>query len=197
MHAKISNINGNFGIVCIMKKFLFILFILFVCGVLSADICLNQMQGREVLIDLTVFKQYATAKMTFTDMFWSLLYERLKLFIGVVLLCFTPFKERLCLVLILMFSFIWGFFMMSCIRILGVAGLVVGFTSVVPHWGIYGMIIWKISSRNKNRSYDRRTYTVMNTGKYMFLILLFITACIIESLVAMHFIPWIIRLSMI
>lgn len=192
-----GNISRDFGIVCTMKKFLFILIIIFICGILSADICLKQMQESEVLIGLTMFEQYATAEISFKDVFWNLLYERVKLFIGIILLCFTPLKERLCQIIIPVFGFIWGFFLMSCIGKMGIAGMIVGFASVFPHWGLYGLAIWMISSGNKSRSYYRKSNAVMNVGKYIFIVLLFVTACIMESLIGVHFIPWVIRLSLV
>lgn len=73
-----GNIKRNFGIVCTMKKFLFIFIIIFICGILSADICLKQMQDSEVLIGLTMFEKYATAEISFKDVIWNLLYERVK-----------------------------------------------------------------------------------------------------------------------
>lgn len=191
------NINGSFGIVCTMKKFLFILIILFICGILSADICLKQIKESEVLIGLTAFEQYSTAIILFKDLFWNLVYERGKLFAIVILLCFTPLKERLGFMMLPLFSFIWGFFLMSCIMELGVAGLVVGLASVLPHGILYGAAIWMISSGNKNRIYYRKSNPMMKAGTYLFIILLFVTGCIIESLIGTHFIPWVIRLSMI
>lgn len=180
-----------------MKKFLFILIIIFICGVLSADVCLKQMQESQVLVGIEVYERYATAKMTFKSVFWTLFYERVKFYIGIILLCFTPLRERLGLIVAPVFSFIWGFFLMSCIIELGVAGLVVGLVSVLPHGILYGAAIWMISGRSTKRSYYRKSNAMMNVGTYIFIILLFITGCIIESLISTHFIPWIIRLSLI
>ena len=180
-----------------MKKFLFILIIIFICGILSADICLNQINESEVLIKLTVFEQYATAKMVFKDVFWNLIYARMKLFAGIILLCFTPLKEKLTFIIAPVFSFVWGFFLMSCIMELGVAGVVVGLASVLPHGVLYGTILWMISRGGRSRVYYRKSNAIMNAGGYVFIGLLFITGVIIESLVGTHFIPWVIRLSMI
>ena len=86
---------------------------------------------------------------------------------------------------------------MSCIMELGVAGIVVGLASVLPHGLLYGIVTWMISSGNRKRSYYKKSNTVMNVGTYLFIILVLITGCIIESLIGTHFIPWVIRLSMI
>lgn len=180
-----------------MKKFLIILIIIFICGILSADICLKEIKESEVLIGLELYEQYANTKQVFKAVFWNILYDRLKLFIGIGVLCFTPLKERIGLIMAPLFSFIWGFYLMSCIIELSVAGLVVGLASVLPHGVFYGTVIWMLTSRRELRRYYVKNNVVKNLGAYLFTILLFVTGCIIESLVATHFIPWVIRLSLI
>ena len=180
-----------------MKKFFFVLIIIFICGVLSADICLKQIQESDIFISSEVYEQYATSKIMFKDVFWNVFYERVKLFIGIVLLCFTPLKERLGIILAPIFSFIWGFFLMSCIVELGVAGLVVGLASVLPHGILYGGCVWQVLGGRRRRIYHVKNQVIMNLGRYIFVLLLFITACVIESLVGTHFIPWVIRLSLV
>lgn len=180
-----------------MKKFFFVLIIIFICGVLSADICLKQIQESEVFVSLELYEQYATSKIVFKDIFWNVFYERAKLFIGILLLCFTPLKEYLGIILAPIFSFIWGFFLMSCIVELGVAGLVVGLASVLPHGILYGGSIWFLLGGIRKQRYHVKNQTATNLGRYIFVLLLFVTACVIESLVGTHFIPWVIRLSLV
>lgn len=180
-----------------MKKFLIILIIIFICGVLSADICLEEIKESEVLVGLDFYRQYANTKLVFKDVFWTLLYERGKLFVGIILLCFTPIKERLGTILAPIFSFIWGFFMMSCIIELGVAGLVVGLASVFPHGIMYIGVIGLFIGYRRRYPYQYKNAFARSVGIYLFALLLFITACVIESLIGTHFIPWVIRLSLI
>ena len=179
-----------------MKKFLVILIIIFICGILSADVCLKQMKESSVLVEMEVYEQYAHAKLTFKDVFWNILYERVKLFGVLILLCFTPIRERLGVILTTLFSFIWGFFLMSCIIELGVAGLVVGLASVLPHGVLYAAVLAIMIGRRR-RTYHVKSRLAIDIGIYIFLLLLFTTACIIESLIGTHFIPWVIRLSLI
>ena len=180
-----------------MKKFLIVLIIIFICGILSADICLEQIKDSEVLIGLDFYKQYSEEKHVFKDVFWSILYERIKLFGFLILLYLTPIRERIGLLLAPLFSFIWGFFLMSCIIELGVAGLVVGLASVIPHGVFYGGVIWLVIRRQKNRYYHSKNSVASILTGFLFGILLFLTGCIIESLIGTHFIPWVIRLSLI
>ena len=180
-----------------MKKFLIILIIIFICGILSADICMQQMKESNAFIGLEGYKQYANAKLTFQHVFWNIMYERVKLLGIVVLLCFTPLKERMGLLLGAGFCFIWGFFLMSCIIELGVAGLVVGLASVLPHGILYGVAIGFLLGGGRARRYQHKNQIARKISVYLFVLLLFVTACVIESLIGTHFIPWIIRLSLI
>ena len=178
-----------------MKKFLFILIIIFICGLLSADICLKQMQGSEVFVDLDVYERYATSKIYFKEVFLNLLYERIKIFIVIILLCFTVLKEKVGMLIAPLFSFMWGFFMMASLVELGVAGLIIGLAVVLPHGVLYGAVIslWI----GKTKRYHAKNKIVAEVGRYLFMLLLFFTACVIESLVGTHFIPWVIRLSLV
>lgn len=179
-----------------MKKFLIILIIIFICGVLSADICMKQIQESDAVVGLEYYKQYANTKLIFKDVFWSILYDRLKLFVGIGVLCFTPLKERIGFIIVPLFSFVWGFYLMSCIIELGVAGLAVGLASVLPHGILYVSGVGLLLG-HKRRKYYMKNSLVADAGIYIFIFILGITGCIIESLVATHFIPWVIRLSLI
>lgn len=180
-----------------MKKFLIVLIIIFICGILSADVCIKQIEESQVLVGIDFYKEYANTKLAFKDVFWNILYERVKLFSVLLLLCFTPLKEKIGIILAPVFSYIWGFFLMSCIIELGIAGLVVGLASVLPHGLLYFGVIWMLLSKRRTRSYHTKDRVAINIATYLFMILLFITACVVESLVGTHFIPWVIRLSLI
>lgn len=180
-----------------MKKFLIVLIIIFICGILSADVCLEQVKDSAVLVGLDFYKEYANAKLAFKDVFWNVLYERIKLFGVLLLMCFTPIREKIGVVLATIFSFIWGFFLMSCIIELGIVGLAVGLASVIPHGLLYGGVIWMALGKRRTRSYHTKDRIAINIVTYLVMILLFVTACIVESLVGTYFIPWVIRLSLI
>jgi len=180
-----------------MKKFLIVLIIIFICGILSADVCLNEIKESEVLVGIDFYKEYANAKLAYKDVFWNNLYERIKLFVILLLLCFTPIKEKIGVILASVFSFIWGFFLMSCIIELGVAGLVVGLASVIPHGFLYGGVVWMVLGKRRSRSYHTRDRAVIIVVSYILMSMMFITGCVVETLVGTHFIPWVIRLSLI
>ena len=180
-----------------MKKFLIVLIIIFICGVLSADVCLKQVKESEIFHDVDFYEQYANAKLVFKNVFWNILYERIKIFGILLILCCTPIKEKLGMLLAPLFSFVWGFYLMSCIIELGFAGLVVGLASVLPHGIFYGGGIGLMIVNRAERSYYRKSQGVIYVAKYIAILLLFVTACVIESFVGTHFIPWVIRLSLI
>lgn len=180
-----------------MKKFYIMLILFFICGFISADLCIEELQKNNVLLQLDVYKEYANAKLLFKDIFWNVLYERIKLFGGVVLLCFTPIRDKMFPFFLSIFSFVWGFFFMSSITELGVAGVVVALGAVLPHGLFYfGAIIMMLYER-KRRAYHEKHRFIMRMGRFLFIVLLFITGCVMESLMSTHFIPWIIRLSLV
>lgn len=179
-----------------MKKFLIVLIILFICGVLSADVCLKQME-ETTLIGREVYEQYANTKQGFQQVFWNVFYERIKL-LGVVLLLFlTPIKERVGMILGPIFCFVWGFFLMSCIIELGFVGVIVGLASVLPHGYLYGQGLWFLLRKSRAKTYLARERLMLHILSYLGLVLLFLSGCILETLMGSSFIPWVIRLSMI
>lgn len=180
-----------------MKKFIIVLIIVFICGIISADICLTQLKDSTIFVGKDFYVQYAIAKYSFKDLFWNVLYERIKLIGVLILLCFTPIKKKIGFLLAPLFCFIWGFFLMNCIMTLGVAGLVVGLASVLPHGILYIAIIGIVSQRQNKRTYHLKNHFAINVVLYLCLLLLFFTACVLESLVGAYFIPWVIRLSFV
>ena len=180
-----------------MKKFLLMLLVLFICGIISADLCIEKLVNSNALLDIEMYEGYANANLAFKDVVWNILYERAKLVIILILLCFTPIKDKISVLLISIFVFAWGFFLMSCITELGMAGIVVGISSVLPHSLFYGAIIAVLLVKNNRHHYRQREMVVLNAVTYIAIIMLFITGCIIESIMGTHFIPWVIRLGLI
>ena len=175
------------------------LIILFICGIISADICVDLLKAGSKLLDLGMYKTYANAQLVYHDIFWNIMYERIKLFGFVFLLCFTPVRRYISLLAICLFSFIWGFYTMTCIVELGIAGVVVGIASVLPHGILYGILLLILFGKNEEAIYQyyERKRIVRRTFDIISMVLLLITGCVLESIVSTHFIPWVIRLSMI
>lgn len=173
------------------------LMILFICGIVSADVCLDIIKNSSVLMDLELYKSYANARLIYQDVFWNIFYERLKLFGFLFLLCFTPIRDKLGILVVSIFSFVWGFFIMSCIAELGLAGVVVGIASVLPHGLLYGGLTVMLLGEKRVHTYHYKGRVAFNIVSYIVMILLLITGCVLESIVSTHFIPWVIRLSLI
>lgn len=180
-----------------MKKFLIMLILFFICGFICADLCMEELQKSDILIHLDVYKAYANAKLLFKDVFWSVFYERLKQFIIIMLLCFTPLKDKLLSIILSVFSFIWGFFFMSCIVELGIAGTFVASGAVLPHGIFYIAVLVMSLKQNIHKRYHYNNRIIKMGMSWLFLLLMFVTACVLEALMNTHFIPWVIRLSMI
>lgn len=180
-----------------MKKSFFMLFVFFLCGIISADICINVIKDSNVLMNLEVYEGYANADLVYKNVFWNVLYERIKLFSFLFLLSFTPLKKYLGILLTSIFSFIWGFFIMSCIMVLGMAGVVTGIFSVLPHGLFYAVLIVLVIKHRDTYVYRQKREMVVSILNYVVMLLLLITGCVLESLIGTHFIPWVIRLSFI
>lgn len=180
-----------------MKKFLLMLLILFLCGIISADLCIEKLVNSYALLDIEMYEGYANANLTFQDVFWNILYERAKLVCILILLCFTPIKERISVILICVFSFAWGFFCMSSIAELGMAGIVVGIGSVLPHGLLYGGIVVLLLIKKNSHTYYYNNKSALGAVTYIAIVFMFIAGCILESLMGTHFIPWVIRLGLI
>lgn len=180
-----------------MKKSFFMLMILFICGFISADVCINIIKDSSALINLEMYKEYANASLVFKDVVWNILYERLKLFGFVFLLCFTPLRKRLGILLVSVFSFVWGFYIMSCILELGLAGVVIGIAAVFPQGLFYGVLIITMLRERSVHNYHYKGKIALNILSCMVMVLLFVTGCVMEGLISTHFIPWVIRLSQI
>lgn len=180
-----------------MKKFLLMLCILFLCGIISADICIEKLMYSNVLIELEVYRDYANAGLEFKDVFWNVFYERAKLVLLLTLFCFTPIRDHVFSLFVTLFSFLWGFFFMSCVAELGLVGVVIAITSVLPHGIFYIGILLLVWQRNARYTFHQRERMMLGSFSYISMILLFFTGCSIESLMGTHFIPWVIRIGLI
>ena len=86
---------------------------------------------------------------------------------------------------------------MSCVLQLGLAGVVIGSFSVVPHGILYGILIAMILLEGNTYSHYKKRDVALSAANIIIMILLLLTGCVLESLVSTHFIPWVIRLSLI
>lgn len=180
-----------------MKRFLIVLALLFLSGVLVADLCIGQLQRENIWMNLELFKAYAYSNVTFKEVIWNMLYERGKLMIALIILGITPLRERLPIFFLSLFSFCFGFFLMSCVSEIGFIGIVVALASVIPHGffyvGAFVALTGGASSRGDYQNNGLRQAVVT----YLFAGLLFITGCVMECVMGVHFIPWVIRLSFV
>lgn len=179
-----------------MKKLLIIQILVLLCGLVTADLCIRHLQDADILMSQTMFQAYAFEKLTFQRLIWNIVYERGKLIFCVLLLSFTPLRNKLFVIALTICSFCVGFFTMSCICALGFVGVVVALASILPHGIVYAILFLLFLYGNKER-YHFRPNVVKMIPKYLFMILLFFTACVLECVIGVHFVPWMIRLSLV
>ena len=180
-----------------MKKLILALSIVFVCGIIAADICTNQILNADIVLSMDILKEYAYSKIVFNDVIWNLLYERLKQFVCILLCRITPLKNYIFIVLIGILLFCFGFFTMSCVLAIGFVGILIGLASVFPHGLLYLGSFLLLNQNNRVYSYQQLSKIPQRIITYILAIMFFITGCVLECVVGVHFIPWIIRLSLI
>ncbi len=180
-----------------MKKFLLILVILFVSGVIAADICISGLQEENIWINMSDFQTYAYSKVTFKDVIWNMLYARGKIMLCLIVLGLTPWREKMPGIFLGIFLFCLGFFSMSCILELGFVGIVIAIASIFPHGIFYVTIFLILYKRQSHYGYQAGKNIGQMMATYLFILLLFVTGCVMECVMGVHFIPWIIRLSLV
>ena len=180
-----------------MKKILLALVIVFLCGIIVADISVNKLLDTEVILNAEILKTYATSKIVFNDVIWNLLYERIKQFICILLCRITPLRNYISIVIIVILLFCLGFFTMSCVLAVGFVGILIGIASVFPHGVFYYGSYRFLCAREKIYAYQNPSVIPQKIVTYVLAILFFVTGCVLECVIGVHFIPWLIRLSMI
>lgn len=180
-----------------MKKLILALSIVFVCGIIVADICTNRLLNAEIVLSMDMLKKYAYSEIIFNDVIWNLLYERLKQFVCILLCRITPLKNYISTILIGILLFCFGFFTMSCVLAIGFVGILIGIASILPHGLLYFGSYHLLNKQSRIYSYQQTNKIPQKIITYILAMMFFITGCVIECVVGVHFIPWLIRLSMI
>ena len=87
---------------------------------------------------------------------------------------------------------------MGCITELGIAGVIVGIFSVIPHGLLYGGLVMMMLEDKEMYFYNRsKEKIVYHITTVIVMALFLLTGCVLESLISTHFIPWVIRLSLV
>ena len=73
-----------------MKKSIFLLLLLLICGMISADVLAVMSNFENIVVGAEEYRAYAYAEITFKEMFWKLLYERGKLLVIMALDTILP-----------------------------------------------------------------------------------------------------------
>lgn len=180
-----------------MKKFLIVLSIVFVCGIITADIFTGRLLNTEIILSMDMLKKYAYSELFFNDVIWNLMYERLKQYICILLCGITPLKNYISIILVGILLFCFGFFTMSCILAIGFVGVLIGIASIIPHGFLYYVSYHLMSQQSRVYSYQQTGKIPQKIITYILAIMFFITGCVIECVIGVHFIPWLIRVSLI
>lgn len=180
-----------------MKKIVLILLLFLIGGMVSAYIITEELSNQAIILTAENYMAYAYAGIAFKELFWSLLYERGKMFLFLAMLSMTPFRTKILPILVGFFVFGFGFFFMTCILELGIAGVVVGVATIFPQMILYGIAIFIMYQKKQLRAYRQQERMTLQFASWFGILLLFVTGCILECMIGVKFIPWIIRLSLV
>ena len=180
-----------------MKKIFIMLLLLFLCGIISGDFIAESLKEDGVLLGIEVYKEYAYSKPIFEEIFWQILFERCKCLMIVGILIMTPIRKVIPLVLVGIAVFILGFFTMSNIISLGVVGLLIAIATFLSQFLFYGGMVFVIYGRGGRRKLRQGEKIALRTLTIVLAMMLFVAGCVVESLVGVHLIPWMIRLSLV
>lgn len=180
-----------------MKKSVFLLLLLLICGMVSADVLATMSDFENIVIGAKEYRAYAYSEVAFKEMFWKLLYARGKMLVMLALISILPIREKILPFIAYLFTYGYGFFFMSCLMEMGIAGIPISLSAILPHGILYGIGISLMFRRRELRSYQMNKRIGYQAGGAVMIVLLFITGCIIECFIGTEFMPWVIRLSMI
>lgn len=180
-----------------MKKIWIMLLLLFLCGMISGDLIAESIKEDGVLLGIEVYKEYAYSKPVFEEVFWQILFERCKCLMIVTILIMTPLRKVIPLVLIGVAVFMLGFFTMSNLISLGAVGLLIAIVTFLPQLLFYGGMVLVFIGREERKKLRSGEKIAFRTLTILLVMMLFVAGCVVESLVGVHLIPWMIRLSLI
>lgn len=180
-----------------MKKSIFLLLLLLICGMVSADVLTIVSDFEDIVISTEEYKAYAYSEVAFKEMFWKLLYARGKILVMLALISILPIREKILPLFGCLFTYGYGFFFMSCLMKMGVAGIPISLSAIFPHGILYGLAIILLFKRRELRSYQMNKRIGYQAGGTAMILLLFVAGCVIECFIGTEFLPWVIRLSMI
>ena len=180
-----------------MKRLVIVLLIVFLCGMICANVVTKGLAQEGVLLDEEFYKEYAVDKLVFETIFWQILIQRCKGLIRIIVLSLTPLKKWMPPILCIGATFVMGFFLMCNTMAMAGVGFLSAIATFIPMVGCYGgmgILLYRGQEhniRNKVQKVGVKTLSIMVAT------LLFVLGCVLESLVSVHLIPWMIRLSMI
>mgnify|MGYP003308087247 FL=1 len=180
-----------------MKKSIFLLLLLLICGMVSADVLAIVSDFEDIVIGAKEYKAYAYSEVTFKEMFWKLLYARGKMLAMLALVSILPIREKILPLIGCLFTYGYGFFFMSCLMEMGIAGIPISLSAIFPHGILYGIAIMLMFKRRELRSYHMNKRIGYQAGGTVMILLLSVAGCIIECFIGTEFMPWVIRLSMV
>ena len=164
---------------------------------ICANVATKGLAQEGVLFDEEFYKGYAKDSLAFETVFWQILIQRCKWLLRVIILSMTPLKKWLPNVLVIGAIFVMGFFLMCNAMAMAGVGFLVAVVTFVPQVVCYGGmgVLLFLGQEQNIRSTAKKVG--VRTLSIVVVTLLFLLGSVLESLVSVHLVPWMIRLSMI
>lgn len=169
--------------ICNMKKELVIITLLFLAGILSA-----QLVGKNFFITYGFLNTYhlqafALTKLDNVLLFWNILWERGKLFLLLIILGFTPLKKILPIFVKGILAYTIGLYGAACVMNIGILGLGVLACSIFPHGILYIMVCYLFLHMEHPFLFKDRKRIFMLCLSGIILCIMFLMGCILETTV--------------
>ena len=180
-----------------MKRLVIVLLIFFLCGMICANVVTKGLVQEGVLFDEEFYKGYAKGALSFETVFWQILLQRCRGLFGVILLSLTPLKKWMPPILVVGATFVMGFFLMCNTMVMAGVGFLVALVTFLPLAACYGGMGVLLLRGQEQKIRPMSKKVGVRSLKIVVAILLFLLGSVLESLVSVHLVPWMIRLSMV
>lgn len=176
-----------------MKKTFILFLILFLAGVLSAQLFGSEFLATYGFLNEYHLQSFAVARIEKVDLLWNVLWERGKLFLLLTVLLFTPTRRAVPAITGGLLSATAGLYGAACVMLFGIRGVGLFFCSLFPQWIFYflaGFFLFRLQRPVLNNTGKEKASYIFS----VFLILiLIVVGCIVEVTFGMGLLQWCLR----
>ena len=192
MNVLFHKLEGQRGPV-LMKKTFILFLILFLAGVLSAQLFGSEFLATYGFLNEYHLQSFAAAKIQKVDLFWNVLWERGKLFLFLTILLLTPARRAVPSITGGLLSATAGLYGTACVMLFGIRGVGLFFCSLLPQWIFYflaGFFLFRLQRPVLNNTGKEKVSYVFSV---LLILILIVVGCIVEVTFGMGLLQWCLR----